>query len=160
MWHHIKREQAIELRLGKRLDVTAPSEPVEHVASAKAFRSFGSLAPPGSDRSASQARQRSTGPTVSAHGVPGGPGAHGVSLQLSCATRCTANETKLFKGVNMQTKIIDFPPTTSTASRLALRTAVLHTADRADWLLAVWLGVWAVYATVECIGQLGFLKVY
>ena len=60
----------------------------------------------------------------------------------------------------MQTKIIEFPPRTSTASRLALRTAVLHTADRADWLLAVWLGVWAVYATVECIGQLGFLKVY
>jgi hypothetical protein len=60
----------------------------------------------------------------------------------------------------MQTKIIDFPPRTATASRLALRTAVLHTADRADWLLAVWLGVWAVYATVECIGQLGFLRVY
>ena len=66
----------------------------------------------------------------------------------------------IFKGVNMQTKIIDFPPRTATASRLALRTAVLHTADRADWLLAVWLGVWAVYATVECIGQLGFLRVY
>jgi hypothetical protein len=60
----------------------------------------------------------------------------------------------------MQTKIIDFPPTTSTASRLALRAAVLQTADRTDWLLALWLGVWAVYATVECIGQLGFLKVY
>jgi hypothetical protein len=60
----------------------------------------------------------------------------------------------------MQTKIIDFPPRTSTASRLALRTAVLHTTDRTDWVLALWLGVWAVYATVECIGQLGFLKVY
>ncbi|MBV9873495.1 MAG: hypothetical protein JO025_08595 [Verrucomicrobia bacterium] len=60
----------------------------------------------------------------------------------------------------MQTKIIDFPPSTSTASRLALRTAVLHTADRTDWLLALWLGVWVAFATVECIGQLGFLKVY
>ena len=49
----------------------------------------------------------------------------------------------------MQTKIIDFPPRTATASRLALRTAVLHTADRADWLLALWLGSWAAFATVE-----------
>ena len=60
----------------------------------------------------------------------------------------------------MQTKISDFPPRTSTASRLALRTAVLHTADRTDWLLALWLGVWAAFATVECIGQLGFLRIY
>ena len=60
----------------------------------------------------------------------------------------------------MQTKIIEFPPKTSTASRLALRTAVLHTAGRADWFLALWLGVWALYATAECIGQLGFLRVY
>jgi hypothetical protein len=60
----------------------------------------------------------------------------------------------------MQTKIIDFPPRTSTTSRLALRTATLLQADRADWFLALWLGVWAMYATVECISQLGFLKVY
>jgi hypothetical protein len=81
-------------------------------------------------------------------------------LQLSAATRCTADETNAFKGLNMQIKIIDFPPRTSTASRLALRTAVLHTADRTDWLLALWLGVWAAFATVECIGQLGFLRIY
>ena len=60
----------------------------------------------------------------------------------------------------MQTKIIEFPPRTSSASRFALRAAVLDTADRTDWFLALWLGVWAVYATVECISQLGFLKVY
>ena len=60
----------------------------------------------------------------------------------------------------MRTKIIDFPPRTATTSRLALRTAALQTADGADWFLALWLGVWAVYATVECIGQLGFLRVY
>jgi hypothetical protein len=60
----------------------------------------------------------------------------------------------------MQTKIIEFPPRTAATSRLALRAAVLHTADWADWFLALWLGVWAVYATVECIGQLGFLRVY
>jgi hypothetical protein len=81
-------------------------------------------------------------------------------LQLFRATPCTANETELFKGEKMQTKIIDFPPRTSTTSRLALRTATLLRADRADWFLALWLGVWTLYATVECIGQLGFLKVY
>ena len=60
----------------------------------------------------------------------------------------------------MQTKIIDFPPGTSASSRLALRNAVFENADRADWFLAVWLGVWVEFATVECIGQLGFLRVY
>jgi hypothetical protein len=60
----------------------------------------------------------------------------------------------------MQTKIIDFPPRTSATSRLALRSAVLENADRTDWFLAVWLGVWVAFATVECIGQLGFLRVY
>jgi hypothetical protein len=60
----------------------------------------------------------------------------------------------------MQTNIIDFPPKTSRASRTALRSATLQQADRTDWFLALWLGVWVLYATVECIGQLGFLKVY
>jgi hypothetical protein len=60
----------------------------------------------------------------------------------------------------MQTKIIDFPPRSSASSRLALRNAVFENADRADWFLAVWLGVWVAFATVECIGQLGFLRVY
>ena len=46
MWHSINREHAIEPRLGERLAVTGPSEPVEQVASGKTFRSFWSLAPP------------------------------------------------------------------------------------------------------------------
>jgi hypothetical protein len=66
----------------------------------------------------------------------------------------------IFKGVNMKTKIIDFSPGTSATSRITLRGAVLDHADRTDWFLALWLGVWAIYATVECIGQLGFLRVY
>jgi hypothetical protein len=60
----------------------------------------------------------------------------------------------------MQTKIIDFSPVTSASSRLALRSAVLENADRTDWILAVWLGVWVAFATVECIGQLGLLRFY
>jgi hypothetical protein len=60
----------------------------------------------------------------------------------------------------MQTKIIDFPPITSASSRLALRSAVLENADLTDWFLAVWLGVWVTFATVECVGQLGLLRVY
>ena len=60
----------------------------------------------------------------------------------------------------MKTKIIDFQPRTSATSRSALRNAVLETADRTDWFLALWLGVWVAFATVECIGQLGFLRVY
>jgi hypothetical protein len=60
----------------------------------------------------------------------------------------------------MKTKIIDFSPGTAVTSRIALRGAVLDHADRTDWFLALWLGVWAMYATVECIGQLGFLRVY
>jgi hypothetical protein len=47
MRHRTKREPAIQLRLGKRLDVTKPREPVEHVTSGKTYRLFGSLAPPG-----------------------------------------------------------------------------------------------------------------
>jgi|GEM_PF-5796447 len=60
----------------------------------------------------------------------------------------------------MQTNIIDFQPMTSNASRTALRSAALPHADRTDWFLALWLSVWVLYATVECIGQLGFLRVY
>jgi hypothetical protein len=60
----------------------------------------------------------------------------------------------------MQTKIIDFPPIASASSRLALRNAVSETADRTDWFLAVWLGVWVAFATVECVGQLGLLRLY
>ena len=60
----------------------------------------------------------------------------------------------------MQTKIIDFPPITSASGRLALRHAVLESGDRTDWFLAVWLGVWVAFATVECVGQLGLLRVY
>ena len=60
----------------------------------------------------------------------------------------------------MQTKIIDFSPITSASSRLALRSAVHENGDRTDWFLAVWLGVWAAFATVECVGQLGLLRVY
>jgi hypothetical protein len=60
----------------------------------------------------------------------------------------------------MQTKIIDFSPKTSASSRLALRSAVLDNADLTDWFLAVWLGVWVAFATVECVGQLGLLRVY
>ena len=60
----------------------------------------------------------------------------------------------------MKTKIIDFPPRTSESSRLALRTAVLENPGRTDAFLALWLGVWAVFATVECIGQLGFFRFY
>jgi hypothetical protein len=60
----------------------------------------------------------------------------------------------------MQTKIIDFPPIASASSRLALRNAVSENADRADWFLALWLGVWVAFATVECVGQLGLLRVY
>jgi hypothetical protein len=45
-WHRIEREHAIEPRLGKRLDLAGPSEYVKHIASARIFRSFGSLALP------------------------------------------------------------------------------------------------------------------
>ena len=45
-----KREHAREPRLGKRRGVAEPSEPVEHVTSAKTFRLLGSLALPVADR--------------------------------------------------------------------------------------------------------------
>jgi hypothetical protein len=60
----------------------------------------------------------------------------------------------------MKTKIIDFPPRTAASSRLALRSAVLDNANLTDWFLAVWLGVWVAFATVECVGQLGLIRVY
>jgi hypothetical protein len=60
----------------------------------------------------------------------------------------------------MDTKIIYFSPRTASNSRLALRSAVLEQAGRTEGLLALWLGVWTLLATVECIGQLGLFRLY
>ena len=47
MWQPIQRADAIEPRLGQRLDVSTRSEPVDGVAFGKTVGSFGSLALPG-----------------------------------------------------------------------------------------------------------------
>ena len=71
MSHRIKREQLIDPRLGERLGVATRSKPSEPVTFGKILRSFGSLAPPKvPDRSASQARQRSTKANLTFHFSP------------------------------------------------------------------------------------------
>ena len=60
----------------------------------------------------------------------------------------------------MNSKIIYLPPRTASSSRLALRSAVLDKAGPTETFLALWLGAWTVLATVECIGQLGFFRLY
>ena len=85
-----KREHAMEPRLGERLDVSTHSHPVEHITSGKTFRSFGSLAPAGFRPVGLASEARSTG----VH--PGSWILAPLFLQLSPATRCTANETKFF----------------------------------------------------------------
>jgi hypothetical protein len=65
-----------------------------------------------------------------------------------------------FKGANMENKIIYFSPKAALMSRAALRSAVSKNGDRADTFLGLWVVVWAVFATVECISQIGLVRLY
>ena len=117
MWHCIEREHGIEPRLGKRIDVTAPSEPVQHITSGKRFSRSGASSHPGPrpvglatcravGLAKAEARQRSTKASPTFHLSPltappllatGFQPLTPLFLQLSRATRCTADETKFSK---------------------------------------------------------------
>ncbi|MBV8816119.1 MAG: hypothetical protein JO271_16635 [Verrucomicrobia bacterium] len=60
----------------------------------------------------------------------------------------------------MENKIIYFSPKAALSSRTALRSAVLENGGRAETLLGLWIVVWAVLATVECISQIGLVRLY
>jgi hypothetical protein len=60
----------------------------------------------------------------------------------------------------MENKIIYFSPKAALSSRSALRSAVSKNGDRADTFLGLWVVVWAVFATVECVSQIGLIRLY
>jgi hypothetical protein len=60
----------------------------------------------------------------------------------------------------MENKIIYFSPKTALISRSALRNAVSKNGGRAETFLGLWIVVWAVFATVECISQIGLVRLY